>query len=243
MNKEALFIGAPLKFKDICYVYPPTIREVITCENFPLYRQILTVTREDIEDSYVENKIDLSQMLSPFEQLFNLAIYDQKMKDLVVAAFKFFIREDVFFLYEKKQLLIGDITNKKKRDNLRFLTEEDYFDFQNYIRAALGEKIVEKLDKKLNPRIAAMKAKARLRDRIKAKQKNGGITLETLMSSLCFMNCGITPLNIGELSYAAAQMLLQRYQEKEKYDLDIKSLLAGADSKKVHPKYWVTNLE
>jgi len=76
MNKEALFIGAPLKFKDICYVYPPTIREIITCENFSLYRQILTVTREDIEDSYVENKIDLSQMLSPFEQLFNLAIYD-----------------------------------------------------------------------------------------------------------------------------------------------------------------------
>jgi hypothetical protein len=33
------------------------------------------------------------------------------------------------------------------------------------------------------------------------------------------------------------------YQEQEKYRLDIESLLAGADSKKVKPKYWIRNLE
>ena len=32
-------------------------------------------------------------------------------------------------------------------------------------------------------------------------------------------------------------------QEKEKYQLDVDSLLAGADSKKVKPKYWVTNFD
>ena len=55
------------------------------------------------------------------------------------------------------------------------------------------------------------------------------------------MGIGITPLNIGELSYAAVIGLLNRYQEKEQYDLDVDSLLAGADSKKVKPKYWIRN--
>lgn len=57
------------------------------------------------------------------------------------------------------------------------------------------------------------------------------------------MGIGITPLNIGELSYAALMKLLERYQFKEKYDIDIKSLLAGADSSKVKPKYWISNLD
>jgi hypothetical protein len=30
---------------------------------------------------------------------------------------------------------------------------------------------------------------------------------------------------------------------KEKYEIDIDSLLAGADSKKIKPKYWIRNSE
>jgi hypothetical protein len=33
------------------------------------------------------------------------------------------------------------------------------------------------------------------------------------------------------------------YQQNEEYDIDIRSLLAGADSKKVKPKYWIKNLD
>jgi hypothetical protein len=33
------------------------------------------------------------------------------------------------------------------------------------------------------------------------------------------------------------------YQEKEKYRLDIDSILAGGDSKKIKPQYWIRNLE
>jgi hypothetical protein len=57
------------------------------------------------------------------------------------------------------------------------------------------------------------------------------------------MGLGISPLNIGEMSYAAMEALARKYQEKEKYDLDIKSLLAGADSKKIKPQYWIRNFD
>jgi hypothetical protein len=45
------------------------------------------------------------------------------------------------------------------------------------------------------------------------------------------------------MSYVAIDSVLKKYQEKEKYQLDIESLLAGADSKKVKPKYWIRNFE
>jgi hypothetical protein len=57
------------------------------------------------------------------------------------------------------------------------------------------------------------------------------------------MGIGITPLNIGELSYASIGPIMDMMQEKEKYDIDVRSLLAGADSKKIKPKYWIRNKE
>ena len=65
----------------------------------------------------------------------------------------------------------------------------------------------------------------------------------TSLVSICCMGLGITPLNIGEMSYIAMDSILHKYQEKEKYQLDIDSLLAGADSKKIKPKYWIRNFE
>ena len=87
-----------------------------------------------------------------------------------------------------------------------------------------------------------MKAKARYRDRVKAK-KGIGITFEETLVSICCMGIGLNPLNIGEISYACVHWLIEMEQQKEAYDIDIRALLAGADSKKVKPKYWIKNLE
>jgi hypothetical protein len=77
-----------------------------------------------------------------------------------------------------------------------------------------------------------------MRDKLKAKQaakNNTGISLYTSLVSICCMGVGVSPLNIGEMSYVAVESIMRKYQEKEKYQLDIDSLLAGADSKKVKP--------
>ena len=93
-----------------------------------------------------------------------------------------------------------------------------------------------------DPRVKRIKAKARYRDKIKAK-KGMGISLGTTLASICCMGIGITPLNIGEMSYVAIQGIMSTFQEKDQYELDTRILLAGGDSKKVKPKYWIRNLE
>lgn len=135
-----------------------------------------------------------------------------------------------------------EIQKIEKLDDFRRLTEADFFDFQNMIRESVGEKRIEPPNPNEDPRVARIKAKARYRDRIKAKQ-GGGLDFGATLAAICCMNLGINPLNIGELSYAAISTLIRYYQEKEKYDIDIRSILAGADSKKVKPKYWIRNIE
>ena len=96
-----------------------------------------------------------------------------------------------------------------------------------------------KVDKRYKTGVYAKKS-----DTFKAKQAaKTGITLFSTMASICCMGIGLTPLNIGEISYVSMQAILNQYQMKEKYEIDIDSLLAGADSKKIKPKYWIRNSE
>lgn len=106
----------------------------------------------------------------------------------------------------------------------------------------LGEKKIDPPNPNEDPRLKRMKAKARYRDRVKAKSGKG-LQLGPSLASLCCMGFGLNPLSLGELSYASVPILIRYYQEKEKYQLDVDSLLAGADAKKVKPKYWVRNID
>ena len=242
MSKTCFFLGYPAEFKKLCLVYPAKVKDVVGNPAFGIYSKLLTISQEEIEDEYVEAGLDLKDLLNPLEYVLNNAFNNKAFEALAKTAFEFFIHEPVVFLYEQKQILIGDVTQVKKVTDIRLLGEDDYFDFQNLVRESLGGKPIEPPNPLEHPKIKAMKAKARYRDKVKAKSKNA-LTLESSLASICCMNFGLNPLNIGELSYAAVPLLIGHYQEKEKYELDIDSLLAGADSKKVKPKYWIKNLD
>lgn len=241
MSNTNFLFGYPVEFKNLCMVYPPKVRDTFN-NKFHIYAQILTISQEEIEDEYVEKKMDVSQLLTPFEYLLNAAYNDPEFKKYIQDAFLFFIHETITFLFEQKEIVIGEITDIEKLEDLRLLTEEDYFDFQNLVREALGRDTVEPPNPNEDPHVKAIKAKARYRDKIKAKQGKG-ISFKTTLASICCMGIGITPLNIGELSYAIIPVILNTYQAKEKYSIDIDSLLAGADANKVKPEYWIRNLD
>lgn len=239
---ETFFLGYPVEFKGICYITPPTVKDVAANKKFPIYMKILTLSQEEIEDDYNENGLDLNELLNPFEYILNNAYHNNEFRQLLQEAFYAFTKEEVKFLYEQKMIVIGDFSAAKTLEDLRILREEDYFEFQNLIRQSLGDKAISPPDPNEDPRVRRIKAKARYREKVKAK-KGMGLKMSTTLASICCMNMGINPLNIGELSYAAIPLLIATYQEKEKYQLDIDSLLAGADSKKIKPKYWIRNIE
>lgn len=246
MNKALFFINEPIEFKPGIKIYPPTVKQVITNDNYGIYRRILTYSQEEVEDEFLNEKKKLDVYPTPFEFLLNNSYHNKDYEKKAKEAFQFFIHQEVTFLYELKKIVVGKleevIGGATKTEEIVTLTEDEFFDFQNSIRECIGQKSIEPPIQDEHPKIKEMKRKARQRDRLKAKQNSkNGISLSTMLVSICCMGIGITPLNIGELSYVAAESIFSMYQDKEKYQLDIESLLAGADSKKVKPQYWIRN--
>ena len=249
MSNAAVFIGEPLRFKDKFYVYPPKVKEVVSNPVFNQFFRVLTITQEDIQDELAERPNDDKKYPTPFEFLLINCYHSKQFKLIAQEAFQFFLHQEVNFFYEQKMLIVGKLEEVMSKfsstEDLVTITEEEYFDFQNMVRVVCGDlpaKPPEAPNPDEDPRITAIKAKARARDRIKARQDSkNGISIQTCLVAICCMGIGITPLNIGEMSYAAIGPIMKMSQEKEKYDIDIRSLLAGADSKKVKPKYWIRN--
>ena len=241
MSKERFFLGYPVDFKGICWVYPPQVKEVVGSGDYGIYLKILTMSQEEVEDVFTEQNLDI-KLLTPFEYMLNNYYHNEDLKKLTNDAFQFFTHESVRILPEMKIVIFGELKKGMKVEDLRILREEDFFDFQNLIRQSIGDKPIEKPNPNEDPRVKRIKAKARYRDRVKAK-KGMGLNLSTILASICCMGYGINPLNIGELSYAAVSILMKTYEAKESYDTDVRALMAGADSKKVKPNYWIRNLD
>ena len=251
MPNACFFIGLPRNFKNKFLIYPPKIADVVSNEEFSLYRHIFTITADDIKDQIKKKGGEETKIPTPFEFLLINCYYDKNVAEMTKKAFEFFIHQKITILFEQKIVIVGDIEQVvqdiQSIDELIVLKEDDYFDFQNAIRESLGEKPEEPPepeDPNEHPEIRRIKALARERDRIKARrQPKNGISLEMTLVAICCMGIGITPLNIGEMSYASIGPIMNMMQDKEKYDIDIRSLLAGADSKKIKPKYWIRNVD
>ena len=69
MINPAVFIGAPLSYKQFKF-YPPKVKEVAANPFYSQYLRILTFSQEEIEDEFVEKKIDIEKMPTPFEFLY-----------------------------------------------------------------------------------------------------------------------------------------------------------------------------
>ena len=248
MINPLTFIGKPQLFQNKFYIYPPTVEEVLTCDFYGQFVKLLTITQDDIKDDFAK-KERYKDIPTPFEFLLINCYHDAQFASITKMAFKFFLHQEINFFYEEKMLVVGKLEEVVQKisslEELITIREDDYFDFQNAIRQAIGDKIIsppEPFNPDEDPRIAKIKAKARERDRIKARQgSKNGISLSTSLTAICCMGIGLTPLNIGEMSYAAIGPIMTMMQDKEKYDVDIRSLLAGADSKKIKPKYWIRN--
>lgn len=250
MINEKVFLGLPIEFEDICRIYPPKVNDVVGNDDFMIYQSLFTMTQEDLDEAYLKDE-SVVQIPTPFQYLLMNYYQDDEVRKKIEEAFVLFVHEPVTIVPEIEMLLIGKNEDELDPDvdleNPRLLTEENFFNFQNMIRMIMGMDLVKPPDPEeanLDPRIKRYKMKIKEHEKIVNKKKSKTApTLGTLLAAICCMGIGLNPLNIGEMSYACVQWLISMEQQKEEYDVDIRALLAGADSKKVKPKYWIKNLD
>lgn len=241
MIKEEFLLKLPISFKNICEIYPPSVIDVVGLKDFDIYRASLTLSQEEIDDAYAEEQANNSRIPTPFEYLLVTYFREENMRQKILNGFEFFLKEPVAIIPELEIIIVG----KKEEDidpdidlvEPRIINADNFFEFQNMIRNSMGLGSVEAPNPNEDPRVKRIKALGRKRERIKARRQKQ--SLGSLLSAICCMGIGLNPLNIGEISYASVGYLIETYQNKEAYDIDIRCLLAGADSKKVKPKYWI----
>ena len=243
MIDDRIFLGFPIEFKNICKIYPPTVNDVSGDSRFHIYQSLFTMTQEELDDAYLRDNDGTAP--TPFQYLLLNYHQDEQVREYILEGFYKFLHEPVTIEPEIEMILIGvdeeHLDVDKDLDNPRLIKSEDYFEFQNAIRKVMGDRPVEPPDPDEDPRVRRIKAKGRYREKLKAKRQQGP-KFGTLLAAICCMGIGLTPLNIGEMSYACVQWLIAMEQQRESYDVDIRALLAGADSKKVKPKYWIKNI-
>lgn len=236
------FLGLPINFNGI-KIYPPTVKEVVASPELIGQYSLLTQSDDDMYDRFHRKRDSQGQPLevpTPLMFLCSTAYAGPQANAQIVDAFQSFIHEPVVILPESLQIYVGDLEkellNIKEGEDYkpRILDESNFADFQNALRSVMGDKPVEKPDPNEHPRIREMKAKARYRDRIKAKreaqkQKNGDApTLGTQLAAMCCMGLGLNPLNIGDISYASVKVLMTLFQQRDTYDKNYSAILAGA---------------
>ena len=245
MINDKIFLGYPIPFKDICHIYPPKVKDIVGNDEAVQWQALFTMSQEELDDAY-RNEDKTVMTPNPFTYLLLMYYSEEDKRPLVLNGFKQLLHEPVTIIPEMEIIVIGVEEENLDPDvhlvEPRLLDTENYFDFQNLVRDAMGLNRVEPPDPNEDPRVARIKAKSRYREKVKAK-KNLGPKFGTLLAAICCMGIGLNPLNIGEMSYANVVWLIEMYQQKEAYEIDIRSLLAGADSKKVKPKYWIKNLK
>lgn len=239
MIDERLLFGYPVEFKDVCLIYPPKNKDIVALgyDNFWKLVSYLTVSYEDLYDVARERarkqrtEIDLASIPTPWENLW-YAINNEAESVIVKNAIYLFTKQKIFFLKEKKEIIIGPI------EEHRSINETNFFDFQNMIRTSIGIKKVDPPNLKMHPKIREMKAKQRERDRVKAKQNSSKCSYSSILLACCCMNMGIDLENILEKTYVITSLLYKIGCKKEKYEIDVLSILHGADSKKIKIEPW-----
>ena len=221
MSNEKVLFGYPLEFSDICFIYPPTYNDIAK-KGYDKYTElvnILTISQEDLDDTFNEGNDAFDTIApDPFEYLIVKASLDEKYEKNIIESFKFFT-------------------------HLQIIDKFNYFDFQNLLREANGIPLAERPDPNMHPKLKRMKAKGRLRERVKAKQENIQFNFSSQILALCNCGIGLTPSEIGKLTYAAGRGILRMAQQKEKYQTDIQFICAGANSDNIKPKYWMSDFD
>ena len=239
-------LGYPFDSGEFGVIYPPLVKDYVANDNIAFFYSLATVTQEDMWDQYAISRgedpegIRYEEAGTPFMQFFTatVQIYNQ-------------ISEGAYFFLKK--MLIPDIVNvddgykimiveedNDDLDSIIILNEDNFINFQNALRSAMGHDEVKPPDPDESPIAARFKAKARYRDKIAAKSKQAdSLTLDEIIVATCCMHQGITPLNVGELSYPGLMSLFDRLQKKEHYDIQVRAATSGFGGSMKGVKNWM----
>lgn len=229
----------------LCSVYPVTLRQIanIGAKNFYSYLNIFTLKKEDVDEYFAQQDIEGEKPdLTPFQFLLVMTQIDSQYLDSVLEAFKLFLHEEtVTFLRTNEAIVLGKIEDKRIIYNDQFEVIKQIVESANTLDTqAADARMDNPSDAKAAQIIKKLKEGRKMREKAKS---NSELSFSDLVASLAAGGNGLNILNVWDLPFYAFNDQFKRMQMKEEYENTYKSLLAGADPKKVKIRYWVDTIQ
>lgn len=213
-------------------VYPLTLDEIVELGE-ERYQELLNLIFFDPTRLDFTDKPEL-QELSSFVLYSLILMQEEKLRKDLQFALKIFLKEDFRFHN-------GIFLNSKNQG----IVESSWIEIKEILSLQNGLKVQEEeyrpKNKKAEEFIEKMKKIKEEVHRLKSK-KEDIITFSDLISAYCAKNNNVNIFNVWDLTYYQFQNQLQRIQVVEGYDISIRSVLAGADAKKIEIKHWISKI-
>lgn len=222
--KIRLLHGLPIEIDDICRVFPVKLSEV-SLLGFSQYQKFLANLVADVED-FNSDGIDLSQYSYWDILIHNISNNKNDYGYMILNALCFFLKEEVFFSFDKKVFFVnknidGEIVSKIIDQNI-FEKIRYYLKIQNCIE---NKKEKSKFSSKKAREIFEKMQKGR--DALN-KANGADVSFGDIISTISANSKTINIFNIWDLTIYVLYDQFYRMQMIEDYDINIKSLLAGA---------------
>lgn len=213
---------------------PLTIDEILDEDvGFDLYNRYLSILCMDSDDIKEMLNIEDDTEIDPFEYLCINCYQDEVSKEYILKIFNLFLREQVNFYADNVEayFYLGDIQKKNQIDKNNFSFIIEILKKQNCIEKSKDKTKPENdAQKKFFAQLKKMREKY-------AKYKEVQDIVD-IMSAVCSKHPSINVFNVGELTIYQLIDTYKRLNLIDEYFLNIKSLLAGADSKEIKLKHW-----
>jgi hypothetical protein len=107
-DRIPFFLGLPQSFHGKLTFYPPTVLQVYAEKDFNKFRQVLTLSQEDIDDIFTgaakgDYKEYTKSIPTPIEFLLGNCYNNVAYKAIVENAFKFFLEQKYLFYMKKSK--------------------------------------------------------------------------------------------------------------------------------------------
>lgn len=239
--------GTPVFIDDICAVYPAKLGEIIDI-GYDEFQKYLGIIIAEKPTSKGDNKemTALLDGITDFQYLILMSQLDKTTNNLLKSAFRFFTHEDVIFILEPPQIIVGPAEEK------HILNEEKFSDLQRLIRRMYfvdqeGEEIIINPDdseatKRLKMQMRANREKVRQAKARKASREKSDLKFSDLIGSITINNCGLNMENIWNITYYAFHDQLKRMGWRDQFDINNRAAMAGAKIKKEQLKHWMRSI-
>jgi hypothetical protein len=246
IDEGKLLRGKQIVLENVGILKPITVDEIIDIgyKNYYKYLSFLVFEIDDLQIDALEKQKMIKENISIFDIIISSCLHNEEYKKITLDALSFFFHEPVYMLDNTALFYLGKI------DECHFIHRENYDDFkmilklQNYL---ISNDVLDENPKDERTRILLEKRRKAREKLAKAKAKENNedvdnITFADLVSIMCANANGINHENVWSMNYYMFQNQFQRMKLINDFDINIRSILAGANPDKIDMKHFISHL-